>query len=298
MSHEVLQAIAEGTGALSPMDLQFILSGLPYSQAELARLLGRDRSTLSKYKSGENPIDPLVASALREIVREFLAGQTRTSSALADDKSATRRAFDDRVTIEPSTEDFEYWLTRSFVKEDLRNCLGASNFLLVPAEGFREEHVPVFPLGTEEFLQHLKELAPPDVVVDICITDEEYRELALHGLKKILATVVVQQAMLPFAIGLLANYVSSKTFGSDHTVKVEIVAVGGAKDSLRITYEGSAVDFQSTVLKAVESFKVQLSQTSDHHAHPKTQHHKNPSKHHPSPQPQAHQQCDEKGKKK
>jgi hypothetical protein len=63
-------------------ELKFIFSVLPYSQAEIATATGKDRSTLTKYKTAENPIDPLFDHTLRSIITEHLKGRSDTMGQL------------------------------------------------------------------------------------------------------------------------------------------------------------------------------------------------------------------------
>ena len=78
----ILEHLATKKSFISPMELKFIFSVLPYSQAEIASATGKDRSTLTKYKTGENPIDPLFDHTLREIIVDYVGGRSQTFGLL------------------------------------------------------------------------------------------------------------------------------------------------------------------------------------------------------------------------
>jgi hypothetical protein len=81
-NHLILKGLCEKRGLLDAKELQFILSILPYSQNEIAAAMGKDRSTLTKYKTAANPIDRLFDFALRQIIMDFLAGNSQTIERL------------------------------------------------------------------------------------------------------------------------------------------------------------------------------------------------------------------------
>ncbi len=78
----ILKSLTEKSGALNAKDLQFILSVLPYQQKEIAEAMGKNKSTLTYYKNGKNPIDPLFDYAIRDVIRDFLVGGNETLTRL------------------------------------------------------------------------------------------------------------------------------------------------------------------------------------------------------------------------
>ena len=91
----ILKRLASKQGYLTPEELQFIFSILPYTQAEIAKATGRERSTLTKYKKGTNPIDPLFDEALRRIVADHVRGSRETMEILR--RRTTSLPGDERV---------------------------------------------------------------------------------------------------------------------------------------------------------------------------------------------------------
>ncbi len=78
----ILGRLVAKKGYLSPQELIFVFSVLPYFQTELASATGREKSTLTKYKKGANPIDPLFDHTLREIISDYLKGRADTIGSL------------------------------------------------------------------------------------------------------------------------------------------------------------------------------------------------------------------------
>lgn len=81
-NQKILKKLLRNKSRFSAGELQFVFSVLPYSQNEIAIATGKDRSTLTKYKLGENPIDLLFDHTLREIVGDFLNGTDKTLKEL------------------------------------------------------------------------------------------------------------------------------------------------------------------------------------------------------------------------
>ena len=78
----ILTRLSEKQGIYSPAEVQFIFSTLPFSQNEIAKAMGKDRSTLTKYKTGENPLDPLFVDALQQMIVDHLQGKEDTIDRL------------------------------------------------------------------------------------------------------------------------------------------------------------------------------------------------------------------------
>lgn len=78
----ILEGLIKKSGPIDNKELQFILSVLPYSQNQIAERMGKERSTLTHYKSGKNPIDRLFDFTLRKIIVDFLEGNSKTMDDL------------------------------------------------------------------------------------------------------------------------------------------------------------------------------------------------------------------------
>jgi len=70
--HQVLvHAVATKPGGLNPKEIRFLRSEMGMSQAELAKLIGRDGQTLGRWERGETNIDQTAEIVLRMKAIEF-----------------------------------------------------------------------------------------------------------------------------------------------------------------------------------------------------------------------------------
>ena len=82
VNKEILSRLAGKEGLFTPKELVFIFSVLPYTQSEIAFATGKSKSTLSHYKSGENPPDLLFCHTIKEIISDFCNGREKTLNHL------------------------------------------------------------------------------------------------------------------------------------------------------------------------------------------------------------------------
>lgn len=81
---ELLKNIAAKRRTLKPKEMIFAFSVLPYSQNEVAEAVGKDKSTLSKYKTGENRPDHSFDFLLKKIMRDYSEGHEKTMNELRE----------------------------------------------------------------------------------------------------------------------------------------------------------------------------------------------------------------------
>ncbi len=129
-------------------------------------------------------------------------------------------------TIRPSAEGFDYWLWSKHLGEATRREVANADILLVPKESFRDRTGTFYPVGTEEFLDFLRENAVRSgLKVDICAENSTYRELALHADVLNLAYLLVKEVALPLVAQLIVLYVSRHSWSSktDRAVNFKII---------------------------------------------------------------------------
>jgi hypothetical protein len=161
--------------------------------------------------------------------------------------------------VEESKENFSTWINRPYVPHGLREQLSTANVLIIPREGFREHPEPIFPVGTEELFQYLKDASDKGIIVDICIADNDYRELALHDALVIIGGFIVTSLIAPVFVSLISEYIK-KRFGFKEKrtkIKIEITAVEKDGRATRLLFEGSAKDFSTTIKQALKSLPTQ-----------------------------------------
>lgn len=170
---------------------------------------------------------------------------------------------DQYLFVEPTNKDFAYWLRRPYISAELRSRLSEVNVLLVPQEEFRGKVGPVFPVGTEEVLEYLRESGQQKITTDICISDQDYKEIALHSAWHDLADFVVKDVFAGVVVDLVADYLRKKWLSSrdDSKVKFRMTVVYGQGRQVCLSYEGPSSSFQSTVQQALSSSKSDVSET-------------------------------------
>jgi len=61
----LVNAVATKPGGLTPAEIRFLRSEMGMSQAELAKLVGRDGQTVGRWERGETPIDQAAQMVIR-----------------------------------------------------------------------------------------------------------------------------------------------------------------------------------------------------------------------------------------
>jgi len=150
------------------------------------------------------------------------------------------------LKIEDTERSFDFWLNRPFIPATLRGQLSRANVLLVPTEGYRDFDGPVFPEGTEQLLDYLRNDCPDGASVDICIDDDEYRELVIHDAIVVISSMIVSSVVCPLIVNRIQRYLDRRRSSDQTHVKVRITEVEGGK-AREITYEGPFAGFEPTL---------------------------------------------------
>lgn len=122
------------------------------------------------------------------------------------------------ITITNTNDNFESWLNKEFVSEELRKLISNASILIVPFENLRDTPNPLlFPVGTEEILRYFKEKLPQEQIIDICITDEDYQEFAFYSDYKRLGNFMITAVAVPIFVTIFSAYVYDKYIKEDNT---------------------------------------------------------------------------------
>lgn len=181
------------------------------------------------------------------------------------------------VTITDTSENFDYWLSKEYVTEDLKSSIKDKSILLIPFEGLRETENPfLFPVETENVIQFFSQKLDS---FDICITDEKYQEFAFYSDYKRIGNFLVLSVALPLFLPVLSNFIydkyvkaeskapiiqvidnSTNTEINTHIsdlddkkhlepthVKFSVTVVDSSGKSKNISYEGPAKDIDSAM---------------------------------------------------
>jgi hypothetical protein len=159
------------------------------------------------------------------------------------------------VTTEETQLDFEYWSSIEALSSQIRASIRQATFVIVPDEGFRDYPGPVFPVGTEELFQFLRDKTGNPSAVEIAIEDVNYKEVALHSEIIRIATILVKQVAAPVALKLLVDYLKKRLSSRFSNAEVRACITldqcdATTRKALRISYEGPAQTFESTMREA------------------------------------------------
>lgn len=111
------------------------------------------------------------------------------------------------LTVTDTNENFDTWISKEFVPQDLRDSLSNAAIMMVPFENLREDTGPLFPTGTEELFRYFKENLPKEIQIDICIADEDYQEFAFYNDYKRLGHFIITAIAVPVFVGILSPYI-------------------------------------------------------------------------------------------
>ena len=145
-----------------------------------------------------------------------------------------------------------HWLAKEYVPVDLRPQLAKTDILLLPQDGFRDFTGPLYPVGTEEFLRSLQDAGGDRISVDVTVSSEDYKELALHADWLILAGIAASMFAAPITVNMVSEYLKRRIWpeGPKRGVKVKLRLQDGegeAARSVEIAYEGPADDFEHSM---------------------------------------------------
>jgi hypothetical protein len=160
-----------------------------------------------------------------------------------------------KLEIQDADTTFADIYTKPYFPKEYEDDVKKANVLLLPYPSFRDYNKPVFPEETQKFFGFLKESNEPDIITDICISDDDYLELELHDDLITLPILILDKAVLPVVTGLITSYLyeKKKARKTELKVKVTMTVVDGEK-SKSISYEGDADKFESTLSTAKEKF--------------------------------------------
>jgi hypothetical protein len=159
------------------------------------------------------------------------------------------------LTEESSKESFDFYMGRPYIGEDLRTRLLAADALIIPNEGYGERtELVYFPSGTSDLYQFLADKNIEGLKIEICIEDDDYKEIALHYDWLSIAGFVVTALVAPLVVELIADYIKEHLGKRvpETNVKSKLIVLeekGGR--NIIYTYEGPASEYQKIMSDAI-----------------------------------------------
>ena len=103
-----------------------------------------------------------------------------------------------------------------------------------------------FHQDTGTLYQFLQEKLAGQALVELCATDDEYLEVALHSSVHRIGTIVVAFLVAPVVVNLLSSYVyDSLQAKPNDVVEASIIVEDHDCKGFRFTYKGEAKDFHA-----------------------------------------------------
>lgn len=152
--------------------------------------------------------------------------------------------FDTVLNVVNTDMTFECVYRKPYIPMEYMEDIKRANLLIIPNENFRDDGDVLFPETTREFLDFIREVNDYEIVADIAISDEDFQRIELHSAVIEVATIIVQQVVLPIATGIIASFLYDliKKYHrkpEETSAKVKIIAEEtDTKKSKMITYEG------------------------------------------------------------
>ncbi|MBR0596428.1 hypothetical protein [Sinanaerobacter chloroacetimidivorans] len=155
---------------------------------------------------------------------------------------------EDTLDVQDSELTFDAVYSKEYIPTECLGELKKADILLIPEEMFRERRGCFFPECTEEFFTYVKDNKSDNVVVDICVSDEDFQRIELHADLITVATLIVQWVILPTATSLIAAYlydkIKNRNKSAENTNAEVNIIVEKDKKSKKISYSGSIENFE------------------------------------------------------
>lgn len=159
-----------------------------------------------------------------------------------------------RVRVKETTESAATWAEREFLTDEWRDAVRRADILLVPTEGILDQpDLRFFPAATSELFDFFRDRAGHDAAVEICTTDEDFKEVTRQADILFIASFVVTSIAAPLFVNLVTEYVKKRMEKREKsTTIITSVTVHDAKTgrSVHVHYEGPTSEFSTAILDA------------------------------------------------
>lgn len=159
------------------------------------------------------------------------------------------------IVVETAHETRESIVAAVAADEAFRTQIASADLLVVPLAGHAGYVAPVFPQGTLEVLEFMRERLPDGLAADIAVQDEAYEELTLHAADILLPTLLADPVASGVAINLLSSYLYDlfKDVRARREARVRArVLVETRTRTVSIAYDGPADQFAELTRLALE----------------------------------------------
>ncbi|TIS48044.1 hypothetical protein [Mesorhizobium sp.] len=176
-----------------------------------------------------------------------------------------------KFEVKETSEGLAHWLNQPWVDEEQRPGLIKASVLAVPST--HGEDSPVFPEGTADFIERLREALGADAMLGVAIRSENYQELALHSKAWRLPTLLLTAGILPVALSILANRIDELLPGHKEgdITELTLIVEGPNNKALKLHYKGDARQLAPMLNTAIPRFVEELNEApaAPHQIHPR-----------------------------
>jgi hypothetical protein len=156
--------------------------------------------------------------------------------------------------VTETSESATTWAEREFLTDEWRDAVRRADILLVPTEGILDQpDLRFFPAATSELFAFLRDHAGNDVAIEICTTDDDFKEVTRQADILYIAGFVVTSIAAPLFVNLVTEYVKKRMEKREKsTTIITSVTVHDAKTgrSVGVHYEGPTSEFSTAILDA------------------------------------------------
>lgn len=140
-----------------------------------------------------------------------------------------------QVSVKETTKNFDYWASRPWLSAATSASVRSSQLVIVPWEDFRQDNPILFPNGTTDWFELLRE----KLVIQIAAEEENYKEIALHANIWRIPTILLTAVALPVFTQILADQIQQKYFQhSDDQLEMRVIVNGENGACIEIDYKG------------------------------------------------------------
>jgi hypothetical protein len=173
--------------------------------------------------------------------------------------------------VNETSEGLGHWLDQPWVDEGQRPGLIKASILALPHAGTEEG--PVFPVGTAEFIERLREALGTEATLAVAIRSDDYQELSLHSKAWRMPTLLLTAGIVPVALNILANRIDELLPGhkTGDTAEITLIVEGPNNKALKLHYKGDAHQLGPMLNMAIPRFVEELNAASaaPHQSHPR-----------------------------
>lgn len=155
------------------------------------------------------------------------------------------------LIVTDSTLVFQDVYSKPYTPQEYINDIKNANVLMVPDENFKDIKGYFFPEYTDDLLSYLQDKCEDNLLVDICIADDNYQKLELHADVINIPMLITQWVVYPILINMISSYLYDKIKKNNRSAKeinanVDIVVEKQGK-SKKVSYKGSIENFESAM---------------------------------------------------